>query len=275
MSLLCRCAAGRRPPFQRPALVVGHPGHELKVFGWMKEFHPRVHVLTDGSGRHGVSRIPASEALLARLGTARGEIFGRLSDGEMYRAILEQRPEVFCGLVDELAASFLRHGNDSVVGDAQEGFNPTHDVCRMLIDAAVQLVKQESGVEMANLAVSLTEWERERGEPVHDDACLHWVLEEAMLAEKVQAAKEYVELKGEVERALAEKGPYYFRLECMRPGGAHLPAGKPQYETWGEKRVAEGEYRTVIRCEKHVAPIVQAVREHVAAKAPALAASPR
>src|SRR5437870_2515927 len=33
------------------ALVIGHPGHELGIWGWMNKVHPIVAVLTDGSGR--------------------------------------------------------------------------------------------------------------------------------------------------------------------------------------------------------------------------------
>lgn len=32
----------------RAALVVAHPGHELRVYGWLEQARPRVFVLTDG-----------------------------------------------------------------------------------------------------------------------------------------------------------------------------------------------------------------------------------
>ena len=41
--------------YRRPALLLGHPGHELKVLGWLAENRPRVYVLTDGSGFDGAS----------------------------------------------------------------------------------------------------------------------------------------------------------------------------------------------------------------------------
>src|SRR5436309_3594001 len=76
--------------FHRCALVAGHPGHELKVFGWLAEYQPRVYVITDGSGRSGISRIPSTAALLQNAGARSGDIFGAISDAEIYRAILEQ-----------------------------------------------------------------------------------------------------------------------------------------------------------------------------------------
>src|SRR5438046_692715 len=73
---------------QRAALVVAHPGHELRVFGWLSQYKPRVYVITDGSGRSGVSRAPSTQALLQQVGAPSGEIFGVISDTGIYRAIL-------------------------------------------------------------------------------------------------------------------------------------------------------------------------------------------
>src|ERR1700733_13075391 len=61
-------------PFKRPAVFVGHPGHELRVLGWLAETRPRVHVLTDGSGASGCSRLPSTSRLLDRIEACRGEV---------------------------------------------------------------------------------------------------------------------------------------------------------------------------------------------------------
>src|SRR5437764_6281149 len=100
--------------FHRCALVVGHPGHELKVFGWISEYKPLVYVITDGSGRSGISRISSTAALLTRAGARQGEMFGIISDAEIYRAILEQNISWFLTLVEELASSFVRHNIECV-----------------------------------------------------------------------------------------------------------------------------------------------------------------
>src|SRR5262245_25907193 len=123
MALSCRCASESPLEFRRPALVVGHPGHELKVFGWMTEYKPRVYVITDGSGRHGVSRTSSTAALIQSVQAQTGEVFGCVPDAEVYRAILEKNLSFFLGLVEKLAHSFLEHEIDCVTGDAAEGFN--------------------------------------------------------------------------------------------------------------------------------------------------------
>ncbi len=66
--------SARFSSFRHCALVLGHPGHELKVFGWIREYKPLVCTITDGSGRSGVSRISSTAALLARLGALPGEL---------------------------------------------------------------------------------------------------------------------------------------------------------------------------------------------------------
>jgi hypothetical protein len=69
------------------ALVVAHPGHELRVFGWVEATRPRVYVLTDGSGRGGRSRLPATTRILAETGAVPAGIYGRLTDHDAYDAI--------------------------------------------------------------------------------------------------------------------------------------------------------------------------------------------
>ena len=83
-------------------LVVGHPGHELMVHGWLEAARPLVMVLTDGSGHAGVSRLPSTAALLARAGATPGPIFGRFTDVELYRALLDCRTDVFADSLKSL-----------------------------------------------------------------------------------------------------------------------------------------------------------------------------
>src|SRR6476646_5399321 len=111
---------------RRAALVVAHPGHELRVHRWVELARPVVYVLTDGSGHTGRSRLAATSELLARAGARPGPLYGRLADRELYRALLAGDLELFAGLAEELAESLLREEIGIVAGDAVEGFNPGH-----------------------------------------------------------------------------------------------------------------------------------------------------
>src|SRR3954467_4626835 len=112
MSLFCLCAPEILDTFSRPAVVVGHPGHELKVFGWIAEHRPQVHVITNGSGQHGVSRLAATARLLVGVGATPGEVFGSISDAEIYRALVETNIPFFLDLLERLAGFFLPHRGD-------------------------------------------------------------------------------------------------------------------------------------------------------------------
>jgi hypothetical protein len=252
--------------YRRPAVVMGHPGHELKVFGWIATHHPRVYVLTDGSGQNGVSRLSATENLLAQLGAERGEIFGAATDVEIYEAILEQRVSFFLNILDVLAESFINQSIDFVAGDLSEGFNPTHDLCRELIDAAVALALRARNVSIPNYGFSLTEGESSYA-PSHDSDCMHLRLDDDLLRRKLQAARSYAELSGEVQSAIQHYGEEYFGVECLKKNNLAVPpqwaeSGKPHYELCGEQRKAEGKYASVIRYREHIVPIMTAIREH-------------
>jgi hypothetical protein len=252
--------------------VIGHPGHELKVFGWMSEYAPRVYVITDGSGRSGISRIPSTAPLIAAVGAQPGEIFGFISDARIYQAMLTRDFTFFFRLVDALAESFVNHDIDFVAGDACEGFNPTHDLCRTIINAAVLKAGRITRRCVANLELYLTEWEPNCQQQTHDDQCVHWVLDHRLLAAKLEAADAYAELRDEVRQALALRGEEYFRVECMRPvtapGAVSWRSGKPLYETWGEQRVTEGGYHSVIRFNNHISPIMNALLADAAPASP-------
>lgn len=264
--LSCLFAPEPLDSYRRAAVVIGHPGHELKVFGWITTHHPRVYVLTDGSGQNGVSRLSATENLLTQIGAERGEVFGAATDAEIYEAILEQRVSFFLNILDAIAESFVSHSIDFVAGDLSEGFNPTHDLCRELIDAAVALVQRARKVSIPNYGFSLTEGESSY-EPSHDRDCMHLRLDHDLLRRKLQAARSYAELSGEIQSAIQHYGEEYFGVECLKKNNLTVPplwaeSGKPHYERCGEQRKTEGKYASVIRYREHIVPIVTAIREH-------------
>lgn len=295
----------------RAALVVAHPSHELRMHGWLEQVKPYVCVLTDGAGRSGEPRLERTTEVLSRAGAKQGAIYGRLTDLEVYAAILDGDSELFGGLVEELAQAFVAERIDYVAGDAAEGYSVTHDVCRIMIGAAVDLAEREYGHRVANFDFLIV------GPP---DECPAELREEAMWLElnesefrrKVNAALAYTpklaedveaalagapfrgvrrfsepQLEGEVDTEVSatvmeelESRPTLkaqlrdmmdgipienFRTECLRPAcnqaGTGWPANDlPFYELYGEKLVAAGHYREVIRYEEHMLPLAQAIR---------------
>src|SRR5438045_2417004 len=122
---------------RRAALVVAHPGHESRVYYWALLACPQVFILTDGSGHLGKPRLDSTTKVLEQIGARAGRIYGRLTDRQIYSAIMGQEFQLFIDLAEELAAALLSDQIDYVVGDAQEGYNPAHDLCRLIINAAI------------------------------------------------------------------------------------------------------------------------------------------
>lgn len=256
-----------RDSVPRSALVIAHPGHELRVFRWLETVHPRVFVLTDGSGATGYSRLATTTRLLADAGACPGSIYGRLTDREAYAAMLKQETALFVAMAEELAGAFTRERIELVAGDAVEGYNPIHDVCRLLVNAAVELASRRAGRAIENVDFLLT------GRP--DDGLESMPptvrvvrLDEAAFRRKLAVARGYTELTGDVGTALETIGPDAFRIEVLRPvavtsNGDGLPDGAPYYEHHGEKRVAGGKYTQAIRRREHVTPIAEALRDYV------------
>ena len=250
----------------RAALVVAHPGHELRVYGWLESVRPRVFILTDGSGRSGCSRLRSTTEILSRVGACAGAIFGRFTDLAFYQAILRHDHRLFVELAGELTDEFLRHRIAYVAGDAAEGYSPTHDVCRLLVDTAVAMAARLHGVRIDNYDFPLKGRPDECPERLRQQA--YWLrLDNDALSRKLEAAYNYPELAAEVRQAISENGASAFGVECLRPasegngGGEQQRAEKPFYEQYGEQQLAAGHYESLIRYREHLVPLAGALRQ--------------
>lgn len=248
---------------RRAALVVAHPGHELRVHGWLEQARPEVHVLTDGSGHGLVSRLGSTTTVLSGAGATPGAVYGRFSDRSLYQAMLAQRLDLLLALTEELSEALVARGVDVVVCDAIEGYNPSHDVCRLVTGAAVALAARRlhrpvPAYDFPLVAAPDACPEHLRGAAVRID------LDDAALARKLEAADRYPELRAEVQAALASLGPAAFLTECLRPheddGTCRFETETPDYEQYGARRVAAGIYPEVLTFRGHVGPIAAALR---------------
>jgi hypothetical protein len=255
----------RLPAHTRAAILVAHPGHELRIFNWIEKHRPVYCCLTDGSGGSGASRTSSSLRLLRSLDIQTGPIFGRYRDREIYQFLLAGRVEIFVAMVEELADFWQTAGIECVVGDAIEGINPVHDVCRFMVDGAVERLTRRTGRAIVNRDFALDDVPDACPSALLEDAL--WLrLDEAALERKVTAALAYPELRFEVSQALQRFGRDAFAMECLRPSTGDLMTKRfeierPQYESWGRMRVSAGIYDEIIRYRQHVLPICAAIRE--------------
>src|SRR5262245_22036197 len=237
----------------KAAVVVAHPGHELMVHHFMELHQPLYFCLTDGSGGAAQPRMDSTARLLQSVGATAGSIYGRLADREIYQLLLDHKVNVFVELCDELARSLIDGGITIIAGDAIEGFNPIHDVCRALIDGAAARAGRAKSYEF-----SLDETPRAA------PGALRLALDDDALQRKLEAARAYPESGREVEWALERFGAARFADEFLNPSSmeakvAEFAAARPRYETYGQVRVHEGRYRDVIRYGEHVLPVFVAL----------------
>lgn len=244
----------------KTALVVAHPGHELRVHGWLERTRPLVFVLTDGSGGRGKSRLSSTQGLLDAAGAQSGPIFGRFTDRTLYQALVDQRHDEFLDVALELARTLIEHRVGFIAGDSAEGYNSGHDVCRLLIDAAVEWIRRREGhlIENRDFPVVAAP---ETCAAAQRASALWFQLDEPALGRKLAAARAYRELANEVQAALTTHGPNAFSTECLRliqePWA--LPAAPAFYEEYGTKRVKEGVYDLVVRQDEHLVPLKRAL----------------
>jgi hypothetical protein len=246
-------------PGSRAALVVAHPGHELRVYEWFRLARPLSFVLTDGSGRTGKSRLPATTTLLQVNQARSGSIYGRMTDEAVYAALIEGEIDLFINIAEELAQALVRDEIDYVVGDAAEGYNPGHDICRYIINAAVNKTAEHEGRRIFNFDVLLNESSDHDLAKTNGDIWLE--LDEVSAARKLAAVRSYIEVADEVDRILSRDGLEAIRTERLRQTSplSSISSATPYYESHGQRRVDEGHYHQVVRYQEHVRPIADAL----------------
>jgi len=234
------------------ALVVAHPGHELRLYRWLEMARPVVFVITDGSGS-GRSRIRSTIEILDSIGCTAGSIMGRLTDREIYGLMLNGDIDPVVAMTIELSDGLIERGIQSVVADAFELYNPIHDLCSVMASLATVRACAATGRTITRCEYAVTEAPSGEGEAIE--------LNDAALARKLAAAHRYEELSLEVDGLIGRIGVDALRREMLKPvgTGVELPKleTKPFYETYGEKQVAAGLYRTVIRYEPHFRSFVE------------------
>jgi hypothetical protein len=242
----------------KAALVIAHPGHELRVHGWLENARPLVSVLTDGSGHVGTSRLHRTTRILEAAGARPGSVYGRYTDAAIYSAVMAGNSMLFAGLARELASQFRVHGIDLVAMDAVEGYNPSHDLCHVVASAAVAAARATGRtIEAVEFDLVAAPGRCPAGQ-LTDAIVVD--LDADALTRKLDAAREYPELAEDVRVALERFGPGAFSREVLRPAdldaGREWPAGtQPFCERHGERRAAEGLYRDVLRFEQHIRPM--------------------
>jgi hypothetical protein len=238
-------------------LLIAHPGHELLLHGWISRNKPVVHVLTDGAAHSTGTRLGGTAELLRGLGARAGAIFGRLSDAEAYAMILERNTALLFSLTGELADHLERDQPSILVCDAAEGYNPVHDLCRLIAGAAIA---------MAGVRTKLYEYAVVNHPHSFEAAEIVVELDAAEYAAKMERAHAQAASLADIEALTARYGADAYRREALSlvADWAAIDGDEPPlYERYGEERVAAGRYTNVIRRREHMLPLRDALRAAV------------
>ena len=261
-------------PDERSLLVISHPGHELRLYGWIDQAQPLICILTDGSGGDSKPRLDKTLDILHTLGSKTGPIFGEFSDRGIYEEILHHRFDLFDILCERLARLIIARDIDTVVSDAMEGYNPTHDLCEVLTQVAVAIAN--GGRNGATRHYTFPLMGDPRQPPVggpgvktpRATTCHTIELTPVRFKHKLEMIRSYADsaggkLREEVKEAFRTYGEYAFTREYLFIAAEQrevlepdMTQAKPFYETYGEKQVAAGRYPCVIRFRQHIAPIM-------------------
>jgi hypothetical protein len=246
----------------KTALIIGHPGHELRAYTFVKKYKPDVFILTDGSGLNKASRIHETIRILDSLGAKFQDSIRIFTDIELYNIILEQDLSEILLYKNSLKDIIIRNQYDIIVGDALEGFNPTHDICRYLINGIVSDISVNNNLEeILNYDLVLDSAPNNISIDNNVEG-LSFQLSYEEFQMKVNAAMNYPELKYEVDTAIEKYGKEVFSWESFGRVSdlnqiSNWDTLKPYYECFGEKRVGEGSYSRVITFENHIRPIAE------------------
>lgn len=248
----------------KAALFIAHPGHVLRAYRWLEIAKPLVFVMTDGSGPDQPARLPSTSAVLEKVGARAGGVYGKWTDVEVYEAILKREAGPFVEATRKIANELAANEIDYILGDAAEGYQCTHEMCRYMLNTALALVEKETGRKIQNYDFLLFGPPDTCPDALRDRA-IRVELNDDDFARKIAAAESYNEdFTHEVTKQTDRYGKKPFMVEYLMPAerGAewHAGRGTPTYEVYGELQVMKGKYKQVIRYADHFKPLVTELR---------------
>jgi len=237
---------------RRTALIIAHPGHELLVHGWLEQARPTVFVLTSSACKAGKLKIATTAAIVEQAGARIGCLFGRCTERGLHHSLLLGEKERFNAITQELADALLSESIDFVAGDAAEGIDPAHDLCRVLIDAAIGIA--------AAVRPNLKNYEFPLlGESGARSSTLHQYISGDAWLRKFASCRAYAEPVEEVQRHVANDGIDSLRMEWLRLA---TPWAIRNRRNVLYARVNEGRM-PAIQFQKHFLPVAGAIHRYV------------
>lgn len=245
----------------KSAAFVAHPGHELRLHGWMSRTKPLCMILTTGS-RSGEdrARLNTSATIIENVGGHCSSLFGVVLDRDLYKTILEGDLLPFHHWTDRLTDLLVENRIQRLIVDGWQLYSVTHDLTHIMGRLAAERASRVLGYEIEVLQYEvvpgpLAEF-TDIGQPECDVS-----LSDSELGAKMAAIKGYPDIElelMEIEQIEQETHAKHERFFSPPPIErlTKAPPAKPRYEAYGEARLAQGTYKNVIRWS-HVEKIIR------------------
>jgi hypothetical protein len=180
---------------------------------------------------------------------------GYYTDKEIYRIILEKDYSSLTTLAQKILLDFRANNIQVVAGDAVEGFNPTHDLCRYIINQVIAVREAKDNTSVLNLDFLLD------GLMSEEDASLVVRLNDDSFNRKRKAAEGYPELSYELQTAIQKYGSTPFMTEYLRKvikpdNFSSWGNGAPFYEQYAMEKINSGVYKKIISFREHLLPFI-------------------
>lgn len=186
-------------------------------------------------------------------------VFGAAPDVRWYQALLGKDIAFFMDWQMQIAHAAAADGVGQLVCDPVEFYNPLHDLANAMAHGVARLLEQrtKTPVPVWTFPILIAPQQVGRGEQ-------EIRLTEAMLVQKQKAIVDYTPLKAETVQ-LAEMLRSEFERLYPEGVGYTWPQKtdrKPFYEEWGEARIRQARYETLITYRDHVRPTALRLLEH-------------
>lgn len=122
----------------RTAMVFAHGTHELFSAGMVQLYQPDILYLTCGSDSEDDWTEPQARTSLQSLEFEGTVTFLQVTEQEIHQRMLARDVGWFTELRNRVGTWLSRHRPEVVFTDAFEWYNPVHDLCPLLVDAAIE-----------------------------------------------------------------------------------------------------------------------------------------
>lgn len=245
---------------KRPLLLIAHPGHELLVFGWLRQARPHIVVLTDKESAATRSSMDLTAQVAAEAG-ARLVPSEPFSESDLFEMLLRKDARPLSAFVDVLVDLMRKEDIDHIVTDAPEGYHAVHDLTSVLARAAIERHAARSGQAQVGQSEYHVVGDPRPAATREEIVCLR--VDDATYNRKMEWLKSYAAELGptvnaEVLCLLDIYGEDAYRHEVLGRSGVEPPRlfdGIRHYEKVGERLKSEQVIDQVLRHAEHMAAI--------------------